>query len=54
MIQKITSKRVELPVIYLVENEEDFNTLPKGLPYIIGTESELPFIRTYLEFQVLF
>jgi len=54
MIQKITSKRVELTVIYLVENEEDFNTLPKGLPYIIGTESELPFIRTYLEFQVLF
>jgi hypothetical protein len=25
MIQKITSKRLELPPIYLVENEDDFN-----------------------------
>ena len=52
MLQKIVSKRVELPTIYLVENEDDFNMLPKGLPYIIGTQKELSFIRIFLEFQV--
>lgn len=54
MITKIRSKRVELPPIYLVENEEDFKTLPKGLPYIIGSQSELKFITIFLEFQVLY
>ena len=53
MIQKITSKRLELPTIFLIENEDDFNKLPKGLPYIIGDSSELSFIRVYLEYQVL-
>lgn len=53
MLQKITSKRVELPPIYLVENQEDFNALPKGLPYIVGNKSELSFITIFLEFQVL-
>lgn len=54
MIQKIKSKRVELPPIFLVENEEDFKALPKGLPYIIGKSSELQFITLFLEFQVLY
>ena len=53
MITKIESKKVELPLIYLIENEEDFKTLPKGLPYIIGDKSELNFITTFLEFQTL-
>jgi len=53
MIQKITSKKVELPTIFLIENEEDFNALPRGLPYIIGSQKELNFIRIFLEFQVL-
>lgn len=44
---------MELPPIYLVENEEDFKQLPKGIPYIIGTQAELRFITIYLEFQVL-
>ncbi len=54
MIQKIKSKRVELPPIFLIENEEDFKTLPKGLPYIVGSTSDLPFITVFLEFQVLY
>lgn len=54
MIKKIVSKRVELPVIFLIENEEDFKELPRGLPYIIGTEAELGFITLFLEFQVLY
>ena len=54
MLQKITSKRVELPPIWLVENEDDFNQLPRGLPYIVGTQKELNFIRVFLEFQVLY
>lgn len=53
MIQKITSRKVELPPIFLVENEEDFKVLPKGIPYILAPKSELAFITVYLEFQVL-
>jgi hypothetical protein len=53
MLQRIVSKKVELPPIYLVENEEDFKQLPKGLPYIFGSSSELRFITIFLEFQVL-
>ena len=54
MIQKITSKKVELPTIYLVENEQDFKELPKGLPYVICDKKELEFVRIFLEFQVLY
>lgn len=54
MIKKITSKRVELPPIFLIEDEEDFKVLPKGIPYIIGKQSELAFITVFLEFQVLY
>lgn len=54
MIQKIESKKIELPPIFLVENEEDFKTLPKGIPYIVADKSELPFITVFLEFQVLY
>ena len=53
MIQKIVSKKVELPPIFLIENEEDFKQLPKGLPYVIGNQSELEFITLFLEYQVL-
>lgn len=45
---------MELPPIFLVENEDDWKELPKGLPYIIGTKKDLPFITLYLEFQVLY
>lgn len=54
MIQKIISKKIDLPTIFLIENEDDFNQLPKGLPYIIGSQKELSFIRVFLEFQVLY
>jgi hypothetical protein len=53
-LKRKKSKKVELPVIYLVTTKEDFDQLPKGLPYIIGNELELPFIRTFLEFQVIY
>jgi len=54
MITKIKSKKVDLPPIFLVEDEDDFNQLPKGLPYIIGNSSDLRFITLFLEYQVLF
>ena len=54
MITKITSKKIEIPPIFLIENEEDFKNLPKGLPYIIGSKEELSFITVFLEFQVLY
>ncbi len=54
MIQKIVSKRVELPTIYLIENEDDFKELATGLPYIVADKEDLDFVTTFLEFQVLF
>ena len=54
MIQKITSKRVELPPIWLVENQKDWDELPKGIPRILASKSELAFITVFLEFQVLY
>lgn len=54
MIKKIESQIVRLPTVYLIENEEDFKQLPKGLPYIIGKIEELKFIKLFLEFQVLY
>jgi hypothetical protein len=53
MITKIKSKRINLPPIYLIETKEDFDTLPKGLPYIVGQIKDLPFITIFLEFQTL-
>lgn len=53
MIKQIKSKKVELPVIFLIENEDDWKEMPRGLPYIIGTQEDLPFITLYLEFQTL-
>lgn len=53
MLQRIISKKVELPPIWLVEDKEDFDKLPKGIPYIIGNKSELSFITIFLEFQIL-
>ena len=53
MLQKIQSQKIEIPPIYLVETEEDFNELPKGIPYIIGKKEELKFITLYLEWQIL-
>jgi hypothetical protein len=54
MIKQIKSQKIKLPPIFLIETKEDFENLPKGIPYIIGTEKDLPFIRLYLEFQVIF
>src|SRR6478735_9211 len=54
MITKIKSQKVELPPIFLVENKEDFDALPKGLPYIIGNKADLKFITIFLEFQLLY
>jgi len=53
MIQKIVSRKLELPPIWLVENQEDWDELPKGLPRILADRKELEFITIYLEFQVL-
>ena len=54
MLQKIKSQIVELPPIWLCESEDDFKQLPKGLPYIIANKRELPFIKLFLEFHILY
>ena len=55
MITKIEGQSgIELPTIFLIENEEDYKKLPRGLPYIIGKQADLKFISIYLTFQVLY
>lgn len=53
MIQKIESKRLTLPDIWLVEDENDWNSLPVGIPRILAKKEELDFIVLYLEYQFL-
>lgn len=53
MIQKIVSQRVELPAIYLIETKDDYEKLPLGMPYIVGSQADINFIRVFLEYQVL-
>lgn len=53
MLQLIKSQKIDLPPIYLVENQADLDQLPKGIPYVIGNEKELKFITIFLEFQIL-
>jgi len=53
-MQKIVSKKVELPPIWLVENEQEWNEIPAGIPKILAPAKDLEFIKIFLEFQVLY
>jgi hypothetical protein len=49
----LQSKRITLPIIYLIENAEQLAQLPLGIPFIRGKKREYDRIVRILEFEVL-
>lgn len=49
----LTSKKMHLPVIYLVENNKDIASLPLGIPFIKGKIKEYNDYVKLIEFEVL-
>ena len=49
----LQSKRMPLPIIYLVENSKDLETIPIGVPFIRGKSKDYDNIVMLLEFEIL-
>lgn len=52
-MKQLVSRKVDLPVIYLVNNQEEWEKLPLGIPFIYGEESLYDKIVQYLEWTML-
>ena len=50
---KIESKRMELPLVYFIQDKSELKDIPIGIPFFVGDESSLPYITQILEFEVL-
>lgn len=53
MIKLIQSKRIQLPIVYLIENDEDLKELPFGIPFMRGAMSNYRKFVQVLEWDVL-
>jgi hypothetical protein len=53
MIKLIQSKRVQLPIVYLVETAKDLQNVPLGIPFIRGRMSDYNNCVQMMEFEVL-
>ena len=53
-MKKLISSKINLPVMYLLEDSEELEDLPLGIPFIIGNEDALPYIIKYLEYTLLY
>jgi hypothetical protein len=53
-MKKLTSTKINLPVMYLLEDTSEIKDLPLGIPFIIGKEKDAPLIIKYLEYTVLY
>lgn len=50
----LKSKRgIKLPIIYMINNRDELEDIPIGIPYIIGDEKEYDSIVKTIEFEVL-
>jgi hypothetical protein len=49
----LQSSKVSIPIIYLVESNEDFLSLPMGIPYIRGAKKDYGDLVRLLEFEIL-
>lgn len=49
-MRKIKSKIVDIPDIYWVETDEDVSTIPRNIPYLVGSNSsQYDNVKSYLE-----
>lgn len=53
-MELIQSKKMPLPIIYLVEDEEELNSIPIGIPFIREKRENYDEIVKLIEFQVLY
>lgn len=49
----LQSSKVNIPIIYLVENDEELISLPMGVPYIRGARKDYGDLVRLLEFEIL-
>lgn len=52
-MELLKSSKMTLPIVYLVENEEDLKTIPIGIPFIRGSKKEYDKFVRLLEFEIL-
>lgn len=53
MIKLLSSKKVPLPMVYLVDSDEDVGTIPLGIPFVRGNfDLEKQYIKL-LEYEIL-
>ena len=53
-MKRLLSPKINLPVMYLLEDSKELEDLPLGIPFIIGNEDALPYIIKYLEYTLLY
>lgn len=53
-MKRLISPKINLPVMYLLEDSKELEDLPLGIPFIIGNEDALPYIIKYLEYTLLY
>lgn len=53
-MKRLISSKINLPVMYLLEDSKELEDLPLGIPFIIGNEDALPYIIKYLEYTLLY
>jgi hypothetical protein len=52
-MQILQSKKMSIPIIYLIENEAELNSLPLGIPFIRGDNKYYNDYVKLLEFEIL-
>ena len=52
-MELLQSKKMNIPLIYLVENDAELSTIPLGVPFIRSSKKDYAEIVKMLEFQIL-
>lgn len=49
-MELLQSKKFSLPIVYLIENDAELATIPKGIPFIKGNKKDYNNYVKLLEF----
>ena len=52
-MELLQSKKMNIPLVYLVENDKELSTIPLGVPFIRASKKDYNEIVKMLEFQIL-
>lgn len=53
-MQLLQSSKLSLPIIYLIEDDKELNSLPLGIPFMRGSKKDYNAYIRLLEFEVLY